>query len=531
MQSNRFFSWIRESRLTRSQDRWVGGVCGGIAEYLDWSPTLVRALMAASVLVFGFGAAFYAIAWMLMPDQADGTILAEELIAGRWDWVFLGPFLCLALAIVVPVPHFGFGAAFFAAGLFFVLVNKRVRDIRRMNYPGNAPTAPNAQSQAGGFTQPARPAPVAGFTQPASAPRPAQPDQQQPSQPAQPGPAFAAAEAGAAVWQPNAAAWTPPATYAYRAPRTLVQPKYLRRTPAGFPVVAGVVGVILLTAAWVLISSQGENNHLEPIVRSALIGAAIVCLLLGVVILVLGLVGRRAGGLVPFAWLAAFLAFAVATAGIGYTYVLADMNLANSSYRHVSVTGYKVYGSSDAQLAQLRAGMAFEGPSPLTGDKANIDLSQYGNLHGRHALTVGQGSGKKTVQSACPTGRINLTAYKTRVFVTLPDGCSYQFGNAMQPFNGYLAIRSIGGWHSATMLRYGASGGVIGFDGNFINDGSVNPGNKNYSWYFDENVSPTNGPELTINASHVVDATVNVQYQSESQLPGYVATTSKETGK
>lgn len=56
--------------LQRStQDSMIAGVCGGIAESLDWDPTLVRVLY---VLVSLFSAAFpgilvYIILWIVMP--------------------------------------------------------------------------------------------------------------------------------------------------------------------------------------------------------------------------------------------------------------------------------------------------------------------------------------------------------------------------------------------------------------------------------------------------------------------------------
>ena len=32
-----------KKRLERStQDKWIAGICGGFAEYLDWDPTLIR---------------------------------------------------------------------------------------------------------------------------------------------------------------------------------------------------------------------------------------------------------------------------------------------------------------------------------------------------------------------------------------------------------------------------------------------------------------------------------------------------------
>ena len=58
--------------LHRSRnDAMIGGVCGGIAEWLGWDPTLVRVLY---VLISIFSAAFpgilvYVILWAVMPQE------------------------------------------------------------------------------------------------------------------------------------------------------------------------------------------------------------------------------------------------------------------------------------------------------------------------------------------------------------------------------------------------------------------------------------------------------------------------------
>lgn len=46
----------RNRRLARSSDHWIAGVCGGMAEFLDWQPGAVRACMVLSLLVATFGA-------------------------------------------------------------------------------------------------------------------------------------------------------------------------------------------------------------------------------------------------------------------------------------------------------------------------------------------------------------------------------------------------------------------------------------------------------------------------------------------
>jgi phage shock protein C len=57
-------------RLRKSKNRMIAGVCGGLAEWLGWDPTLVRVLY---VLVSIFSAAFpgilvYIVLWIVMPN-------------------------------------------------------------------------------------------------------------------------------------------------------------------------------------------------------------------------------------------------------------------------------------------------------------------------------------------------------------------------------------------------------------------------------------------------------------------------------
>jgi len=57
--------------LQRSRDSMIAGVCGGIAEWLGWSPSLVRVLFVlVSVLSAAFpGILVYIILWFLMPAR------------------------------------------------------------------------------------------------------------------------------------------------------------------------------------------------------------------------------------------------------------------------------------------------------------------------------------------------------------------------------------------------------------------------------------------------------------------------------
>ena len=57
-------------KLYRSKkNRILGGVCGGIAEYLRTDPTLVRLIWVISSLIWGLGILAYLIAWIIIPEK------------------------------------------------------------------------------------------------------------------------------------------------------------------------------------------------------------------------------------------------------------------------------------------------------------------------------------------------------------------------------------------------------------------------------------------------------------------------------
>jgi phage shock protein PspC (stress-responsive transcriptional regulator) len=58
----------RMRRLYRSgRDKILGGVCGGIAEYLGVDPVIIRLLWIVGTLAWGFGIILYIICWIVMP--------------------------------------------------------------------------------------------------------------------------------------------------------------------------------------------------------------------------------------------------------------------------------------------------------------------------------------------------------------------------------------------------------------------------------------------------------------------------------
>ncbi len=53
------------------RDRILGGVCGGLADWLGWSPTRVRVLyVIVSILSVAFpGTLVYVVLWIVVPSE------------------------------------------------------------------------------------------------------------------------------------------------------------------------------------------------------------------------------------------------------------------------------------------------------------------------------------------------------------------------------------------------------------------------------------------------------------------------------
>ncbi len=79
---------MSKKRLYRSKDdRVVAGVCGGIAEYFDVDPALIR--IAALIMVFsGGGFLAYLVAWLVIPEnpaQKGESPRIEKIVKEKTD--------------------------------------------------------------------------------------------------------------------------------------------------------------------------------------------------------------------------------------------------------------------------------------------------------------------------------------------------------------------------------------------------------------------------------------------------------------
>ena len=62
-----------EKKLYRSmENRKIAGVCGGLGEYFDIDPVLIRVVWILFMLAGGTGILAYILAWVIIPDQPAG---------------------------------------------------------------------------------------------------------------------------------------------------------------------------------------------------------------------------------------------------------------------------------------------------------------------------------------------------------------------------------------------------------------------------------------------------------------------------
>lgn len=92
---------IRQQRkLYRSRiDRYLGGVCGGIAEYFEIDGSMVRLLFVLGTLLWGAGVVVYLAALILVPENPD--LLSEKETPAVSSPLFWGILFVLAGAILL----------------------------------------------------------------------------------------------------------------------------------------------------------------------------------------------------------------------------------------------------------------------------------------------------------------------------------------------------------------------------------------------------------------------------------------------
>ena len=445
-----FFDGIRRSGIVRPDERWIGGVAGGVALRLGVDPLVVRGLFGVSVLLGGLGLILYGIGWLLLPEQRDGRIHLQQLFRGDFDVAVLGGFAVFVTGVSFPGTWFpggwmgNRGSDWFSGALWITAVVVVVALIvsaskNRTGGPGggHGPTTnlyPGAQppSGAGPAPTPTYPGqPFAAPTAAAAAPphRPEGPTTTMPPTtpyPAggQPGTGHSTYPAGA---YPSATHATPP--YAgtsaehpvggYPAPHvqtpsrgvpvtTLPRPG-ARRGP-GSGALGIVVALSLITLATLLYLDR-TGQFTGPVLLTA---GAVTIVLLGTGVMVAGLRGRASGGfggLAVVAMLVLIPAAAVQVQGVDW---------------HGGWADGATFGEVDRTPTEVAT--AEEGYSLGAGD-ARIDLTELPLGGPVIEIPVNVGAGEVTIvlpADSAYTADITVSAGEV---IWLGDTVTSGFGN------------------------------------------------------------------------------------------------------
>jgi phage shock protein C len=85
-----------EKKLYRSRaNSMIAGVCGGLGEYLNADPTIVRVVAVLLIFADGIGLLAYLVAWILVPRRPE--MEAEVVISEKSEFNRLLPGLALIM--------------------------------------------------------------------------------------------------------------------------------------------------------------------------------------------------------------------------------------------------------------------------------------------------------------------------------------------------------------------------------------------------------------------------------------------------
>jgi phage shock protein C len=67
------------SRLFRSEtNKVIAGVCGGLGQYFDIDPTIIRIVFVLISIFGGSGILIYIILWLVIPSEGSDQIISQE---------------------------------------------------------------------------------------------------------------------------------------------------------------------------------------------------------------------------------------------------------------------------------------------------------------------------------------------------------------------------------------------------------------------------------------------------------------------
>ena len=180
--SNDFFDAIRSTRIVRGSDRWLAGVCGGVAVRAGLNPTLVRVVTIAVRILGGPVLVVHAVGWALLP-AATGRVHAERAVRGVFEPAMVGIVALVAISFasytralwwgspMVGLPEWlatrlavGWSVSVTIGIIWLVVFLARRTGTPGGNSPGSASTSGTAPATGVGAPQPAGDLGTAGRT-------------------------------------------------------------------------------------------------------------------------------------------------------------------------------------------------------------------------------------------------------------------------------------------------------------------------------------------------------------------------------
>jgi len=81
----------------RTDDKWIGGVCSGLADRLGVDPVIIRAALVLLTILGGIGVTVYLVAWLLLPNDRNEVAAERALRDGDGGSIVLMIFAAFAL--------------------------------------------------------------------------------------------------------------------------------------------------------------------------------------------------------------------------------------------------------------------------------------------------------------------------------------------------------------------------------------------------------------------------------------------------
>ena len=81
----------------RTDDKWIGGVCSGLADRLGVDPVIIRAALVLLTILGGIGVTVYLVAWLLLPNDRNEIAAERALRDGDGGSIVLMIFAAFAL--------------------------------------------------------------------------------------------------------------------------------------------------------------------------------------------------------------------------------------------------------------------------------------------------------------------------------------------------------------------------------------------------------------------------------------------------